>query len=114
MTTTATITINSSSLEPMSSMDEPGYQETGSAVLLLFLGHDRRIARRLPLNAVNRARGILDIIVGHALLERLDALGDISHQRGNPAAAEQQHDHEQNQHPMYKRKRTHFTCLLGT
>src|SRR5205814_10358729 len=34
------------------------------------------------------------IVLGHAFLEALDALGDVAHQAGNLAGAKQQHEHE--------------------
>src|SRR3546814_220093 len=60
------------------------------------------------------ARGGLggNVVVLHALLEALDALGYVTHQPGNAAAAEQQHDHQENDDPVHQRKGTHFNFLL--
>ena len=53
------------------------------------------------------------IVVSHALLEALDALGHVAHQFRNLAAAEhQKHDH-QNDQPVPNRKRTHCMSLLN-
>src|SRR5262249_11043131 len=46
--------------------------------------------------------GRLLLVLGHALLETLDALRDVAHQLGNLAAPEQkheQHEHDQNMRP---------------
>ena len=40
------------------------------------------------------------VLVGHALLEALDALGDVAHQFGNLAATEQQQDDRKDDQPM--------------
>jgi len=50
-------------------------------------------------------------IVGHALLEALDALGDVTHQIGDLATAEQKHDNQDHQKPVPNRKRTHLLLL---
>jgi len=53
-------------------------------------------------------RGDIVVIVRHALLEALDALGHVTHQAGNPAATEQQHDDQEHDHPVHQREGTHF------
>ena len=52
---------------------------------------------------------VAGLVVGQALLEALDALGDVTHQVGNLAAAEQQHDDQNDQRPVPDRHRTHET-----
>src|SRR5262249_28898095 len=51
------------------------------------------------------------LVVLHALLESLDALGDVTHQIRNLAAAEQQQDDCDHHDPVPNAKRTHPATL---
>ena len=51
------------------------------------------------------------VVVGHALLERLDALGDVAHQVGNLAAPEQQQNHSNHHDPVPNTQATHRELL---
>jgi hypothetical protein len=59
-----------------------------------------RLDDRLLLERLGFARGGCRFVVGHALLEALDALCHVTHEVGNLAAAEQQHDHQNYQRPV--------------
>src|SRR5690606_29507153 len=64
---------------------------------------------------LNRLRGFGSIVFADALLEALDALGNITHQFGDLAAPEQhEHDHKDDQ-PVPNTKGTHnsnsYFCL---
>src|SRR3954452_23235854 len=102
MTISATAPITTTSPQLMSNMARPGPFSTsmraayrrrdGSAELAFGGGRRRRYRRRLMLDGPDRLGRRLDrgyrrrrrrrlrgILVGHALLERFDALRDISH-----------------------------------
>ena len=57
---------------------------------------------------VGAAGSAAGVVVGHALLEGFDALGDVAHDVGNLAfAAEQQQRHRSEQHPVPNAQTTH-------
>ena len=56
---------------------------------------------------IGRRIGLGGLVVGHALLEGLDALRDVAHQLGNLAAPEQQQDHGDHHDPVPDTQRTH-------
>ena len=64
-----------------------------------------------PLRHLLGRIGLGDGVVGHALLEGLDALRDVAHQIGNLAAAEQQQDDCDHDDPVPNAKRTHPATL---
>src|SRR6478735_6875313 len=79
---------------------------------LADLALDRRNLRRFDALVLDGLRRLgLDrlgrFLVGHALLEGLDALGDVAHQLGNLAASEQQHDDDAHDDPMPDAYATH-------
>jgi beta-phosphoglucomutase-like phosphatase (HAD superfamily) len=83
----------------------------GSADFLLVVDFDQahsailQTARRSGVDLRLRRR----FVVGHALLERLDALCDVAHDVGNLAlAAEQQQRNREEQHPMPNAEATHI------
>src|SRR5260370_41269711 len=47
------------------------------------------------------------VVLGHALLERLDALGEVTHHIGNAALAEHQHHHDDQDQPVPYAERAH-------
>src|SRR3990170_2869860 len=60
--------------------------------------------------------GHLVLVLGHALLEALDALGDVAHQLGNLAAPEQkheEHEHDQNMRPAQSHSQVSIRVTAG-
>src|SRR3569623_3298706 len=103
MAISATTPMTSSSLHPLSNMNHSASRErlfAGSRCLcpVRSVGVAADVMAR---RGLLRRRGVVDglhrlglrdrlvIIVGHALLERLDALRNVAHQVGNLAATEQ-------------------------
>src|SRR5262245_46393891 len=85
-TTIATTAMTRISLQPTSNMMALA-EGCGSADLRLRV--DRLHVHRLRRIAHDRFGRRRLVILGHALLEALDALGDIAHQLGDLAAAEE-------------------------
>src|SRR5262245_38313573 len=56
---------------------------------------------------IGRGVGLRRLVFRHALLERLDALSDVTHQLGDLAASEQQQDHGDHHDPVPDTHGTH-------
>src|SRR5215470_2819603 len=69
--------------------------------------------RRLVIDRlrVRRRFGLGGLVLRHALLERLDALGDVAHQLGNLAAPEQQQHDGDDDDPVPDTQGTHRYIL---
>src|SRR5258708_35604924 len=104
--------------EPVPTSPEHGRSRArrGSARLAL-LGLGRRLngltVDRLRRVGAGRLRLTVDLgalVFGHALLEGLDARGEVTHQlRDLAAPAEQQQEHDDHEQPMYPAQGTHVT-----
>src|SRR3990170_2857091 len=107
------MTIISNSVDPMSIMTwsrlhagrcaRPAEQSTG----LALFGAGRGAvdgARRRSLDLRDGALGLnrLVLVIGHALPEALDALGNVTHDRGNASSAKQQDDDDQHDNPVHQ------------
>jgi hypothetical protein len=66
----------------------------------------------LPWRGGGGGRRLRSIVFGDALLEALDALGNIAHQFRNLATTEQQQHDDQNDQPVPHAKRTHYANSL--
>src|SRR5690606_32811705 len=97
----STMAMTSISVQPTSSMKFSPYRPQGPSAV-----RDRSLD--LVCLVIDRLRRIGRLVIRHALLEALDALGDIAHQFRNLAAAKQQQHHHQNDQPMPDAERTHF------
>src|SRR5690606_16896985 len=92
MTTKATTTTSSNSVGATSNIYKQSGRRWNSAVFG-FRGRSRRrgqIGRALAFDLFRRGRR--RFVLGHALLEAFDALGDIAHHVRKAALAEQQQD----------------------
>src|SRR3569623_243041 len=103
MESSATTPMTTSSLHPMSNMKHSASRERrfAGSRCLSPVRSDGVAADVMARRGLLRRRGVVDglhrlgrrdrlgIIVGHALLERLDALRNVAHQVGNLAATEQ-------------------------
>src|SRR6478672_1233939 len=70
-----------------------------------------RQARRLLAALLVIALALLILIVGHALLEAFEALGDVAHHRREPVAAEQQQQDDREDQDMPNAETAHEKLL---
>src|SRR5271168_1761917 len=84
------------------------YDATGESNSLAADIRPRRLRRGAMVDRLH-GLGLFDrlFVVLHALLEGLDALGDVTHQVGNLAATKQQQDDCDHDDPVPNAKRTH-------
>src|ERR1700760_283520 len=121
----ATTAMTTISLQPMSNMKDSAHAKFAPRMRrrprLPWFGSDRLAAdvlsrcrrrRRIVIDGLHRLRLVgRGLVILHALLEGLDALGNVTHQIRNLAAAEQQQDDCDHHDPVPNAKRTHPATL---
>src|SRR5438094_4958342 len=131
MAISATTAMTTSSLHPISNMKVSAHARIWPQPLAGFGGargfsqcgfylnglaanvRARRRRRRIVVDGLRRLGRLFShlVVFLHALLERLDAGGDVTHQVRNLATAEQQQDHHNHDEPVPNAKRTHPATL---
>src|ERR1700752_4591848 len=137
MAISATTAMTTSSLHPMSNMKESAHAQAvqnlnslagfegarGFSQPVVMAGSDRLAAdvrerrrgrrRRIVVDRLDGLRGLFRgvFVFLHALLEGLDARGDVAHQIRNLAAPKQQQDHCDHDDPVPNAHRTHPATL---
>src|SRR5579863_6563413 len=90
----------------------PAYNVPGSSDRFAANVRPRALRRSGVVDRLYRLALVGDfVVVLHALLEGLDALGDVTHQVGNLAATKQQQDDPDHDDPVPNAQRTHPATL---